>query len=120
MEIGTLLAHLFANSVTAASIYGLCLLFAVDFVTGVARAIADSTFDIRLVDVWARTKGTRLVAVLIVLIAGAVSPDIGIAGFQFNALTALGVGFAATVAAAELASIADNLNKLSPNPKPTE
>lgn len=120
MDIGTAIQHILANSITAASIYGLALLFAVDFVTGVARAIADGSFNIRLVDVWARTKGTRLVAVIVVLIAGAVAPDIKIGDFAFSALTALGVGFAATVGLAELASIADNLNKLAPNPPPTE
>lgn len=121
MDIGHIIQHLLGDSITASTIYGLLLLFVVDFATGVSRAIADHTFAWGALDVWVRAKvAGRLVPVIIVLIGGAVAPDLTILGFSVNPLTAAGIAAGITIAAAEVTSILGNLNPATPNPVPSD
>lgn len=120
MEIGTIIRHLLTDTVTGTAVYALILLFAVDFVTGVFRALSNkpSTFDLAYVDVWARAKGSRLMIILVVLMAGAVAPSFAVLGLEINPLTAIGLGWAGSVGLTELNSIKDNFDTKVPDVLP--
>lgn len=110
MGIGELFQGILGNSVTATAIYGLVLLFAVDFITGVAKAVSLHKFDFAYVDSWVRFKGIRLINVLVVLLAGAAAPSFSVLGLDINPLTSLGVAWAASSALTAIDSIKDNVN----------
>ncbi len=110
MDIGNLIQNITGNSITATAIYGLVVLYAVDFATGVSAAIRDKVFQWEWLDVWVRANGTRLFNIIFVLLAGAAVPALDVLGFQVNPLTTLGVGWAATSAASAVASIGKNVN----------
>lgn len=110
MGIGELIQGVLGNNITATAIYGLVVLFFVDFLTGVTKAISRERFDFAYFDSWVRSKGVRLVNILLVLIAGAALPNLNILGFEVNPLTTLGMAWAATSAATVVASIYDNVN----------
>lgn len=110
MDIGSLIQNVLGSGVTATAIYGLVLLFTVDFVTGVSKAISGHAFDFAYFDSWVRSRGTRLINIIVVLLAGAAAPSFTVLGFDINPLTTLGVGWAATAAATAIKSITDNVN----------
>ena len=119
MNIGDLITQLFADPATATAIYGICLLAALDFATGTLRAIADKTFAWSAIDVWVRGKvAGRLMPLILLLVAGQAAPDLSVLGLDVNILGIVALTGSATFAAAELASIVENVNRKVENPIP--
>lgn len=117
MDIGNLINSVLSDGGPATAIYGLVVLSAADFLTGVAKAfsvsgdgVAGTSFKLAYVGMWAQSKGTKLINILILLIAGAASPDFNVLGFEVNPLAALGLTMAATVALELAGSIKDNVS----------
>lgn len=123
MSFGEALTALGADQIQWAVIITILGLGILDFVTGVLRAIADSsaTFDIKLLDTWVRTQlAGRIVPIILVLIFSALAPDITLGEFSVNALAVAGNFAAAAYALSTGKSIIDNLNRNVPDTRPTE
>lgn len=115
MDIGSIIQGLAANSVTATVIYGLALLSFADFVTGITKAISvagtgigGTSFQLVYFDSWVKSKGTKLINIILVMIVGTAMPDLTVLGFSVDPVTGLGVGWAATMAFSLLDSIKTN------------
>jgi hypothetical protein len=120
MAFGTLIRDLF-NGPTGVAVVGIAILWVVELVTGIARAFASGQFKWDLVDVSVRTQlAGRIVPIVVVLIAGAATPDLSVLGVTVNVLTTAGLAAAATYAAAAVASIVGNLNPQTVDVPPTE
>jgi hypothetical protein len=120
MDFGHLVLAAFQGP-TGIAIWGIAVLAAVELVTGVLKAFAKSQFSLTLIDVWVRTQlAGRVLPIVIVLVAGAASPDFSVLGLDVNPLTALGLAGAATYAASAIASIMDNVNPAAADTPPTE
>ena len=117
MDIGSLLQSLGNNTVTATAIYGAAILSIVDFLTGITKAlsikgdgIAGTSFKFTYVGAWAGAKGTKLINIIVVLIAGAAMPDVSAAGISIDPIATLGIGWAATFSASLVSSIKQNVD----------
>ena len=120
MDFGHLVLAAFQGP-TGIAIWGVALLGALELVTGILKAVAKSQFTFDLVDVWVRTQlAGRILPIVVVLIAGAASPDFSVLGLDVNPLTTLGLAGAATYAASALASIVNNVNPAAADTPPTE
>jgi hypothetical protein len=113
------LSDAFSDPALTSAIYGVIVLALLDVITGTARSISDKSFEWTALDVWVRTKvAGRVVPIIAVLLVGAFAPNLTVLGLSINILGATGVAAAATFAAAELASIVDNLRAPGENPVP--
>lgn len=120
MNLGEILAEI-AGGTTGAALTGVVVIAIVEFGTGVARAVASGQFKFDLVDTWVRkTVAGRVIPILLVLIAGAATPDLSVIGLDINILTTAGMTAAAAFAVSAVASIVGNLNPQTPDTPPTE
>jgi hypothetical protein len=120
VEFGKLVLDAF-NGPSGIAIWGVALLGGLELVTGILKAVSKSQFDFTLVDVWVRTQlAGRILPIVVVLIAGAASPDFTVLGLDANPLTALGLTGAALYAASAIASIVSNVNPTAEDVPPTE
>lgn len=121
VDFGSLIDQLFADPATSTAIYGIVLLAFLDFATGTLRSIADKTFAWSALDVWVRGKvAGRVIPLVLLLIAGQAAPDLTVLGLSVNILGATAMAGAATFAAAEVASIIENVNRNVENPVPND
>lgn len=115
--IGAIIAQLGAGTITATTIYGLALLSFLDFVTGITKAFQTpgdgflhSAFKLAYFDAWVKTKATKLINVILVLVVGQALPDFSVLGFNIAPITGLGVAWGGTFAASLIGSIKDNVD----------
>ena len=86
-----------------------------DFVTGVLRAVADSTFAFSAVDVWVRKHLLgRVVPIVLIITVGQFVGTITIGDVSLSLLGAAGLAGAVTVVGAGINSIIGNLNRFLP------
>lgn len=121
MEIGQLLARLWADPLTNNAIVIVVAVAILDLLTGISRAIASSQFDLGLVDVWVRTTiAGRVIPIVLVLMFGTVIGKIELGTFSFNILTTAALAAAAAFVAATASSIIGNLSPKTPDRPPNE
>lgn len=121
MEFGALLARIWADPLTNNAIIVVVAVALLDLLTGIARAVANSTFQFDLVDVWVRaTVAGRVIPIVLVLVFGAVIGNISLGSFSFNILTAAALAAAVVYVAATAQSIIDNLSASKPDSLPVE
>lgn len=121
MEFGQLLSRLWTDPVTNNAIVLLFVVPVVDLLTGAARAIANSTFHLALLDTWVRTKiAGRAIPIVLVLLFGTVVGNIAVGDWSFNVLTVAAIAAAATFLATEATSIVANISPTVPDGPPRE
>lgn len=121
MEIGQLLARLWADPLTNNAIVIVVAVALLDLLTGIARAIANGTFALELVDAWVRkTIAGRVIPIVLVLLFGAAIGNISLGDFHFNIFTTAALTAAGVFVAATAASILANLSPTTPDVPPSE
>lgn len=121
MEIGQLLARLWADPLTNNAIIIVVAVAILDLLTGISRAIANATFKLDLVDVWVRTQiAGRVIPIVLVLMFGTVIGNISLGSFSFNILTTAALAAAVAFVAATASSIVANLSPSAPDAPPSE
>lgn len=119
--MNVLLQQISGDPLTNDAIIGVTALCILGFLIGVARALSDRTFEWLALDVWVRKDIMgRVVPIILILAFGRVVGTIEIGDTKLALLTFLGLGAAATYAAAAIAGIAASLNTARPNPVPTD
>ena len=121
-----MIQEVFSDQTTNFVLFLLVLLPAVQWITGVARAVANNTFTLQLVDVFVRTDiAGRVVPLGILIITGRIiavgAPDaLEIPGLDLSVLTTGGIAAAVVYLVVVVKNIIDNVNPSQPDAKPEE
>ena len=109
------------NPLAVNALVALAALSVLDFLTGALRAIAEKTFQLALVDVWVfKQLLGRVAPIAIVLVASQFIGTLVVGDISLNVLEASALVGAATVIAASLKSITDNIRPSVEHPLPEE
>lgn len=98
----------------------------VQWVTGVLRAIANSTFSLEYLDVFIRTDiAGRVLPTLILILTGrlvdvAAPQDFNVPGLDLGILTGAGIGIAVVYLVVVVKRLIDNVNPSQPDAVPAE
>lgn len=118
--------QIFADANTNFVLLLLIVLPLVQYVLGVLRAIANSSFDIALLDVFIRTDiAGRVLPVTILIVLGrfidvAAPKTLNVPGLDLGLLTGGGIALAAVYLVVVVKRIVDNVNPSAPDPLPVE
>jgi hypothetical protein len=116
-----LLTRLNADTPAITAIIAILGLGLLDWILGVARAIANSTFELKYIDVWVRTQLLgRILPIVLVLAFSQVIGSLTIGDFSLNLLFVGGIAAAGAYALVTGQSIIDSLNPKAPDAPPTE